>query len=52
MQDLEVRDPYLDEEVIIKGNNEEKIMLLLADYKLRELICELPRLSFEIKGDI
>lgn len=51
MQDIEIGDPFFDEQFIIKGNNPEKIKLLLADKNIRELCQRQPRINFRIKDD-
>ena len=41
MQDIQIGDPYFDENFVIKGNNEEKIRLLLRDTTLwQETYCQ------------
>lgn len=51
MQDILTGDPFFDKEFIIKGNNPEKIRLLLNDAKIRKLCQEQPDILFEIKDD-
>jgi len=51
MQDLEIGDPFFDEQFIIKGNNRDKIRLLLADSRIKELIQQQPRVHIEIRDD-
>lgn len=51
MQDIQVGDAFFDDNFIIKGNNEEKIKILLNDKRLMELIELLPDLSFQIRED-
>lgn len=51
MQDIKIGDPFFDNEFIIKGNNPEKIKLLLANAKIKELCQEQPQIHFEIKDD-
>ncbi|HHH76244.1 MAG TPA: DUF3137 domain-containing protein, partial [Phycisphaerae bacterium] len=51
MQDIEIGDKYFDDNFIIQGNNEEKIKLLLADPKLKELIQAQPNICFQIRED-
>ena len=51
MQDILVGDTFFDDNFIIKGNNEEKIKILLNDKRLMELIELLPDLSFQIRED-
>lgn len=51
MQDIEIGDPFFDDKFIIKGNNPEKIKLLLAEPKIKELCQQQPRIYFTIKDD-
>ncbi len=51
MQDIQIWDPFFDEQFIIKGNSPEKIRRLLADTKLKELVKQQPRIHFEIRDD-
>ncbi len=51
MQDIQIGDPFFDKEFIIKGNNEDKIRLLLKNSKLRELIHQQPDICFQIHDD-
>ena len=51
MQDIEIGDPFFDEQFLIKGNSPEKIKLLLADDRIRELCQRLPEIHLWIKDD-
>jgi hypothetical protein len=51
MQDIATGDEYFDKHFLIKGNNEEKVHLLLKSPKLRTLIREQPQINFEIRDD-
>jgi hypothetical protein len=51
MQDIEINDPYFDDNFIIKGNNEEKIRLLLSDRRLKQFIQGQPDICFQIRDD-
>ncbi len=51
MQDIQIGDPYFDKEFIIKGNNENKIQLLLKDSKLKDLIHQQPDICLQIHDD-
>ena len=51
MQDIETGDPFFDKQFIIKGNNSEKIKLLLADSRIKELCQTQPRIHLSIKDD-
>ena len=50
MQDIEIGDPFFDDQFVIKGNSPEKIKLLLPDDRIRELCQRLPRIHLWIKG--
>lgn len=49
MQDIEVGYSDIDEDYIIKGNNETAIKNLLTSSRIRNLIKEQPRFNLEIK---
>lgn len=51
MQDIQIGDPYFDDNFIIQGNNEEKIRLLLNVPRLKQLIQAQPDLYFQILDD-
>ena len=51
MQDIEIGDPFFDEQFLIKGNSPEKIKLLFADARIRELCQRLPGIHLWIKDD-
>ena len=51
MQDIEIGDPFFDKQFIIKGNNPEKIKLLLGDDRIKELCQTQPRIHLSIKDD-
>ena len=51
MQDIEIGDPFFDKQFIIKGNNPQKIKLLLADGRIKELCQSQPRIHLRIKDD-
>ena len=51
IQDIEIGDPFFDKQFIIKGNNPEKIKLLLADRNIKELCQRQPRIHLRIKDD-
>ncbi len=51
MQDIEIDDRFFDDQFIIKGNNPEKIKMLLADTKIKELCQKQPSIHFTIKDD-
>ena len=51
MQDIEIGDPFFDQQFVIKGNNPEKIKLLFADGNIKELCQSQPRIHLSIKDD-
>ncbi len=51
MQDIEIGDSFFDDQFIIKGNDSEKIKMLLADTRIRDLIQQQPRIHLEIRDD-
>ena len=51
MQDIEIGDPFFDEQFLIKGNSPEKIKLLFADDRIWELCQRLPEIHLWIKDD-
>ena len=51
LQDIQIGEPEFDREFIIKSDNAEKIRVLLAYPKLRELISAQPRIHFQSKDD-
>ena len=51
LEDIEIGDPAFDEQFEIKGNNPEKIKLLLADARIRKLCEQQPQIHFKIKDD-
>jgi len=51
MQDIQIGDPFFDDQFIIKGNNTEKIKQLFSNEIIKNLIQQQPRIHFEIKDD-
>ena len=51
MQDIEIGDTFFDKQFVIKGNNPEKIKLLLADERIKKLCQTQPRIHLSIKDD-
>jgi hypothetical protein len=51
MQDIEIGDPYFDEEFIIQGAPEDMVMRLLANMNIRQLIQKQPNIHFQVKDD-
>lgn len=51
MQDVEIGYPEFDEDFIIKGNNEDKLIELFSSEKIRELISGQKNFHMEVKDD-
>jgi hypothetical protein len=51
MRDIEIGYPYFDDNFIIKGNNPDKIRLLLKDETLQKLLDAQPDIHFQVKDD-
>lgn len=51
MQDIEIGDPYFDEEFIIQGAPEDMVIRLLANMNIRQLIQKQPNIHFQVKDD-
>jgi len=51
MEDLEIGDPFFDDSFIIKGNNQQKLIQLLSDRQLKDLMHEQSRIHLEIRDD-
>jgi hypothetical protein len=51
MQDIEIGDPYFDEEFIIQGTPEDMVMRLFANMNIRKLIQNHPNIHFQVKDD-
>lgn len=51
MRDIVIGDRFFDDQFLIKGNSPEKIKLLLADERIRELIRKQPKVHLRIKDD-
>ena len=51
MQDIQIGDPYFDDNFIIKGNNEGKIRRLLNAPRLKQLIQTQPGICFQVRDD-
>jgi len=49
MQDVEIGDPDFDDAFVVKGNDESRLVDLLADPALRALFAPLPRMRLEVK---
>ena len=51
MQDIEIGEPFFDDDFIIQSNDEAGVRMLLRDARLRQLIAVQPRIMFEVKDD-
>lgn len=51
MQDIEIGTPDFDRSFVVKGNNAEKIKLLLSDAEMMWLMQKQPAIYFEVKDD-
>jgi hypothetical protein len=51
MRDVEVGDPEFDEAFVVKSDSPDKIITLLADAQIRDLLRAQPRVHLEIKDD-
>jgi hypothetical protein len=51
MQDIEIGDPYFDEEFVIQGAPVEMVMRLFANMNIRQLIQKQPDIHFQVKDD-
>ena len=51
MRDIVIGDRFFDDRFLIKGNSPEKIKLLLADERIRELFQKQPKVQLRIKDD-
>jgi hypothetical protein len=49
MQDIEMGDPEFDEAFIIKGNDEDRVRVLFANPKIRQMIQAQPKIRLEVK---
>lgn len=51
LQDIQVGDAEFDQKMVVKGNNEARVRLLLSDPELRRRILAQPRVHFEVQDD-
>ncbi len=51
MQDIEIGDPYFDEEFIIQGAPEDMVMGLFSHAQIRQLVQKQPDIHFQVKDD-
>ena len=49
MQDVEIGDPYFDEEFIIQGAPEDMVIRLFSNINVRQLIQNHPNIHFQVK---
>jgi hypothetical protein len=50
-QDIEIDDPYFDEDFVIKGNSDEQVKYLFTSQKLRNLIYQQSNVHLSIRDD-
>lgn len=51
MQDIELGDSFFDEDFIIQGEPENKVVKLFSNRKVKELIQQQPSIHLEVKDD-
>lgn len=51
MQDVSIGDPWFDEEFVVKGNDEARLVRLFSNPKLRELIHAQSSIHLTVKDD-
>jgi hypothetical protein len=51
IQDIEIGDPYFDEEFIIQGKPEDMVKRVLSNINIRQLIQKQPDIHFQVKDD-
>jgi hypothetical protein len=51
LQDIEIGDPFFDEQFVIQGQPEDMVRRLLENGRIRELIQAQPGIQFSIKDD-
>ncbi len=51
MQDIEIGDPYFDDEYVIQGAPDHMVHRLLANINIRHLIQKQPTIHFQVKDD-
>lgn len=51
MQDIELGDSFFDDDFIIQGEPENKVVKLFSDRKIKELIKMQPSIHLEVKDD-
>jgi hypothetical protein len=50
-RDIEIGDPFFDDEFIIQGSSEESVRRLLSGLSIRQLIQKQPDIHFEVRDD-
>jgi len=51
MKDIEVGYPHFDQDFIIQGSDERKLLMMFANPKIRELISYQPKILLELKRE-
>lgn len=51
VQDVEIGDPFFDENFVVQGNSETKLRELLANPRIRELFQEQPSIQLRVADD-
>ncbi|MGC9367673.1 MAG: DUF3137 domain-containing protein [bacterium] len=51
LQDITIGDPQFDDDFIIKSNDQYKVMALLANHDIKNLISLQPQIYFSVKDD-
>jgi hypothetical protein len=51
LQDIQIGDPFFDEQFVVQGQPEEMVRQLLENARIRELIQAQPDIRFSIKDD-
>ena len=51
MQDIEIGDPFFDDEFIIQGTHTDLVESLLANTRIRQLIQDQPDVHFQMRDD-
>ena len=51
MQDIEIGDPFFDDDFIIQSRDAAGVTMLLANPRIRQLLAAQPRVMFEVRDD-
>lgn len=51
MQDIQIGEPFFDDEFVVKGSDPAKLKLLFSNEKLREMFHAQPRIYLTVKDD-